>query len=67
MKNGKYYKLEFQNVSKTVSYKNLNTVDKKCLLQRIVNIGNKSSLNHQKRKAYEQYLLTLITYKYYTF
>lgn len=50
MKNGKYYKIEFQNLSKTISYKNLNTVDKKCLLQRIVNIGNQSFLNHHKRK-----------------
>lgn len=48
--NGKYYKSEFHNLSKTANSTELNTIDKKCFLQRVVNTGNQLAYNHNKRK-----------------
>jgi len=58
--NGKYYRLEFQNLSKTLNYKNLNTIDKKCFLQRIVNVGNQSALKYHKRKILFLFFILVI-------
>ncbi|XP_025412604.1 ras GTPase-activating-like protein IQGAP1 isoform X2 [Sipha flava] len=58
--NGRYYKSEFQNLLRTVNYKNLNTIDKKCYLQRIVNSGNQYALNFQKQISIKKLNDTLI-------
>lgn len=50
--NGKYYKSEFHNLSTTINYTTLNTIDKKCFLQQVVNTGNQLAYNYNKRKIF---------------
>lgn len=52
--NGKYYKSEFHNLLKTANHTTFNAIDKKCFLQRVVNMGNQLAHNYNKRKKFYQ-------------
>ncbi|XP_050539005.1 ras GTPase-activating-like protein IQGAP1 [Daktulosphaira vitifoliae] len=51
-KNSKYYELEFRNHSNAINSSNLNSIDKKCFLQRIVHGGNQLALMNKKQESF---------------